>query len=156
MIANAKALALAACLAPLAFGAPGGVLAQPGEPRAVLAIDANKDGVLARQELVAYRLTRFFDWDRNRNGLLDPADATSLGVARANAQGFAAFLKGQDADQDAVVTFEELAKGPTPTFDRFDANHDGVLSGAELDRFVEAGRAPAPRRYEGASTPPLS
>lgn len=103
--------------------------------------DADGDGAITRAELIASRAANFARLERNGDGVLSDADipvflqATSAG-AQFN------LLKTQfDANRDGKITRDELVKGPTVFFDLADANHNNVVTDAELKAAAAAVRA---------------
>ncbi len=109
--------------------------------------DANGDGQVTYEELRSSNpgvsAARFKQMDRNRDGVLSPADRqpaqrgndsarNETRGARADA---ATKLMETDGNGDGTVSFEEviIAKPgfPRDAFDRYDINKDGVLSSAD-------------------------
>lgn len=128
-------LALGAALAaPLAaafaLALPQTAEAGPRLNRFMALADADGDRAVTRAEFRKTRVHRFPALDRNNNGVLDQGDA------RRDDDPIVALINGQDANNDGVVTVEELAVGPTPGFDAADANGDGALTGSEIEVFV--------------------
>jgi Ca2+-binding EF-hand superfamily protein len=106
------------------------------------AADANRDGVISREEAQSIpRLAGQFDTaDANKDGQLDTAEmeayrATVRAEARARAQ---ERWTAADKDGDGALSREE-AQASMPrmaqNFDEFDANGDGRLERSELHGF---------------------
>ena len=119
-------------LSSLALLAAASVVVTPAAAQDVMAADLNHDGKITRAEFTASRLANFARFDRNADGVVSQAD---LGrIARFRPQAGATlqqFIAAADIDHDGQVTRDELARAPTPVFDRADANRDSVVDGAE-------------------------
>jgi hypothetical protein len=104
-----------------------------GGPGALLkSYDANKDGTLTRDELVAGLRADFTAADTARTGCLGSEQVAAINQARVEAdQSTATPL--QDWNQDGCVNFQEFATAPASLFDEMDRNHDGKLSPQEFD-----------------------
>ena len=125
--------------------------------------DANKDGTLTRDELVAGLHADFAAADIAKTGCLLPDQVAAINQARVEAdQSTASPL--QDWNQDGCVNFQEFATGPASLFDDLDRNHDGKISPKEFElaaggrggRGEEDGREEGGRgRGGGRGQPPL-
>jgi Ca2+-binding EF-hand superfamily protein len=89
--------------------------------------DTDHDGKVTRQEYTNARAEQFAKLDRNGDGVVDDSDSGG----RAGKRG-AALRARLDTNSDGKLTKEEFVNGPTPMFEQFDANHDGVLDAQEL------------------------
>jgi EF hand len=119
----------------LLIAAPA-VAAQAGDGELLdrmLVADANKDGVVTRPELIASRATNFARFDRNGDGALTDSDIPFFLRRSAVGQQFSAIKTEFDANRDGKVVRDEFVNGPTPVFDRADANRDNRLTRAEID-----------------------
>lgn len=98
------------------------------------AADTNGDGVVTRAEFLNHRDTSFAKLDRNRDGVVSPADFPRL--ANRNPEALArltAAMNGADGNGDGAISRSELAQSPPVMFDRADADHDGRVTKAEYD-----------------------
>lgn len=112
-----------------------------------VAMDANKDGQLSRQEIEAaeakaqaQRLTAlnqrreaaFKKLDTNKDGQLNLAEfnAGAPIPPQPKPDGSKAMVR-MDGNKDQVVTIQEYRAGPNADFDKLDANKDGRLSPQE-------------------------
>ncbi len=103
--------------------------------------DANHDGNITRAELISYRAANFARIDRNGDGFLTDDDIPYFLRGR-NAPVDINALKAQfDANKDGKVSRDEFVNGPTLLFDRADANHDGILTRAELDAAISRAKS---------------
>lgn len=99
----------------------------------IMRADADRNGAVTRQELVAWRAAQFDRIDRNQDGFITEADRPTHAIARRAlpidpAELAAAF----DADSDGRVSQAEFANGPTPVFDNADGDANGVVTRAEV------------------------
>lgn len=95
--------------------------------------DANRDGQVTRAELIIWRSANFARFDRNHDGLLAPDDIPALLRSSAVGVQLAGMIKHYDGNGDNRLTRAEFTDGPTPLFDLADANHDGLVTRAEVD-----------------------
>ena len=104
-----------------------------GGPGAALQkYDANKDGTLTRDELVAGLRADFPAADTAKTGCLLPEQVVAINQARVETdQSTATPL--QDWNQDGCVNFQEFATAPASLFDDLDRNHDGKITPQEFD-----------------------
>lgn len=117
--------------------------------------DANKDGMIDKDEFKAARAAQFQRLDRNADGFLDsqdrpqrPAQGQEEGAQKERQPGehrsgerAAKMLAQADANGDGKVSKDEYVNAPTTFFDQADTDHDGVLSAKELDTAKAAARA---------------
>lgn len=123
-----KRLVLAAGLI-LTAAAPAN--AQPSDPYALMfSADADDDGKVSRQELIDSRGDMFLKLDRNGDGVLSDADRRKSRPRLASIETVRIdqLKKDFDADGDGKVTRDEFVNGPTPLFDKADANADGFVT----------------------------
>jgi phosphatidylethanolamine-binding protein (PEBP) family uncharacterized protein len=112
-------------------------------------LDGNGDGSVTLEETLADMKSAAVKYDGDKNGIITPAEIDAAGDIREGAA-FAGFIYRHafelDADQDSKLTSAELEKGAKYIFDSADLDHDGRLSGAEIQRAPNAplGNAPPP------------
>jgi Ca2+-binding EF-hand superfamily protein len=101
--------------------------------------DANKDGVITREEYQKSRLEMFDKLDRNDDGYIDSEDAPKF--RRRNGGGGGERMEAMkaelDQDKDGRVSREEFANGPMLAFEKADTNRDGQLDQKEIEAFKE-------------------
>lgn len=119
---------------------------QPAHP-AGYSVDANKDGVVSREEAKAHpRLAGSFDaWDKNKDGRLDQAEMTAHREAMRTEMRAKAHerLKAADTDGDGSlsrVEAEASMPGLVAKFDQMDADKNGKISPDEMHGFRMAGK----------------
>lgn len=136
--------ACAAALLVVGAGAlpAGAQTARPAASDLFARVDANRDGVVTRQEFSAARSRDFADLDTDRDGRLSrkefvdrPSQAVVLMHLRARR------FDEMDANRDGVVSRAEYVAFGNVIFGRFDVNRDGRLTRAEY-RSVLARRPP--------------
>jgi hypothetical protein len=96
--------------------------------------DADRDGVVTRDEFMQYRDANFARLDRNGDGVVSPADFPRLASFKPNA--FARLtdaLGGADHNGDGAISRAELAQASPVIFDRADADRDHRVTKAEYD-----------------------
>ena len=100
--------------------------------------DADKDGVVTRDEVLAAADKRFATLDRNKDGALDKADADAL---RKDTVDYRArrFIHRFGADSDGKVTKEQFFAKAKERFARLDRNSDGTVSRGERGRHMGRG-----------------
>ncbi|MFM9829461.1 MAG: EF-hand domain-containing protein [Sphingomonas sp.] len=109
----------------------------------LLEADANHDGQVTRPELIGWRSANFARFDRNRDGVLSSDDVPAFLRASSIGIQLTGTIKQYDANADGRLTRAEFVGGPTPLFDMADANHDGIVSKAEVDAAAAKLRAGA-------------
>lgn len=119
---------------------------EPAHP-AGYAVDANKDGVVSREEAKEHpRLAAGFDsWDKNKDGSLDQAEMTAHREAmRAEMRAKVhERLNAADTDGDGSISRKEAEAsmpGLAGKFDSMDADKDGKISRDEMHGFRMAGK----------------
>lgn len=125
--------------------------------------DANKDGMIDKDEYKAARAAQFEKMDRNADGFLDSQDRPQRSAESQDEHGptgrkpgerGAAMIAQLDSNGDGKVSKEEFMSAPTVFFDRADTDHDGVLSAKELEAAKAAARTRfSERRKHGAEQP---
>lgn len=113
--------------------------------------DTDRNGVLSRAEVdrgLPGIAPRFNEVDRNRDGNLSPDELRTWSANRKAADrksegGFAEHFRRADANSDGALTRAEVDKALPrlgSKFDRIDANGDGKLTPDELRRYFDAKR----------------
>lgn len=102
--------------------------------------DSNGDKRVTRQEFLAYRANQFRRLDRNRDGVLSSRDAPRFAGRSPLGLDIDAMTTQFDANHDGVVSQAEFANGPTPAFDLCDADHNQVVTFAEIEAAREQRR----------------
>jgi Ca2+-binding EF-hand superfamily protein len=122
-------LAVAALLA-----APAAFAQSQGEGMKLLAnADANRDGVVTRDEYARARAANFARMDRNKDGAVSKSDFKRLARFKPNAASrLDALIAAMDVNKDGKATRAELETAPMPLFDRADANGDGRIDANEM------------------------
>ena len=116
----------------------GAALAQAADPAAMIAqADANDDGSISREEIINMRSEIFAQLDRNGDNIIAADDAPAGPFARRFNTALSNLQAEFDADGSGDITKTEMLDGPTPVFDRGDANGDGVLSPDEIDTLLK-------------------
>jgi hypothetical protein len=107
------------------------------DPGAALAdADGDGDGIITRYEFQQSRVGRFDRADRNHDGAVSRDDFKRLARFRPDAvERLNTLISEADTNGDGHVTRDEMAKAPTPIFDRADANRDNKVDPAELAGF---------------------
>lgn len=95
--------------------------------------DANRDGVITREEFHAARSQMFDRLDRNRDGYLSSADALGRRMRGGRAaEALQGMITTFDANGDGRVSRAEFVNGPAWLFDLGDRNGDGRIDQAEM------------------------
>lgn len=109
--------------------------------------DANNDGSVTKEELIAARGDQFSKLDRNSDGYLDSTDMPKRMAERRKQNGGGETHGGQfDTNGDGKVSKDEFINGPTLIFDRADTDKNNVLDAKELAAAKEAAKAAAEER----------
>ena len=119
-----------------------------GGPNAMLLkYEANHDGTLTRDELVAGLKADFDHYDVNHTGCLTPDQVAAINQERVAAdQSTATPL--EDWNQDGCVDYREFSAAAYSLFDQLDRNGDGKITPQEFNP-----RTPAARRGGGQNGP---
>lgn len=116
---------------------------QPSMEQMARKADKDKSGSVSLEELHAvypkFPQDRFEEMDKNKDGVLSPADRVQLARdIKEGADEAITKLLESDANKDANLTFEELTAAksgfPREAFDQADRNKDGVISDADAKR----------------------
>jgi Ca2+-binding EF-hand superfamily protein len=105
-------------------------------------LDADKDGLVTKVELTAYRDAEMKAADINADGNLSVEELAAAQLAKmtARAQLHATkIIEDLDADSDGLLSVTEFAARPNADkmFDRIDEDQDGMVSKAEADAAIE-------------------
>jgi Ca2+-binding EF-hand superfamily protein len=109
-------------------------------------MDADKNGILTRKEIEDFQrsmsilvarqrnVALFQGLDKDKNGQLTPTEFANLpmNVPPANA---APVLAQVDTNRDGQISMVEYRTGKLVSFDRMDADKDGIVSVAEMKAF---------------------
>ncbi len=132
---GASTLALAA--PPFAHGERPDIGARLAE------VDSNDDGMISREEFVAARADHFAMLDRDGDGYFSTLDIPEQVRGRERAEHHLEKMLAEfDQDGDRLISAAEFASGPTPRFDRADANGDGQIDATEVHALHPAHHRP--------------
>lgn len=122
----------------------------PGPPRpAFEGADTNGDGQISADEFSQNQVARFKSLDVDGDGFLTPTDRASAGAARlagrrGGAAGAAAggggLLAQLDADGDKKISQTEFNTAGQARFAKADADHNAIVTQAELQALPPLGR----------------
>lgn len=93
--------------------------------------DANKDGVITVDEVVAAAGTRFAQMDRNKDGVLDAADRDAMRKEMTDYR-VKRFIHAFGADKDGKITREQFAAKANERFAMMDLDGNGTISREEM------------------------
>ncbi|MGF1623843.1 MAG: EF-hand domain-containing protein [Alphaproteobacteria bacterium] len=102
------------------------------------AADTDGDGAVSRAELLLARAAWFGWLDRDGDGFVDVDDLPPGLAGSPRGVALHAVMAQIDLDGDGRISQEELAKGPTPVFDRIDTDGNGIVTEVELAAAVAA------------------
>ncbi|MEO1187618.1 MAG: EF-hand domain-containing protein [Pseudomonadota bacterium] len=109
----------------------------------VEAADANQDGNISKDEMLAHRAEKFASADTNGDNLVTAEEFEAFAIAereRKQAERRARMFAKLDADGDGYVTAEEHAAADQRLdrmFERVDTDGDGVITEAEREAAKE-------------------
>jgi hypothetical protein len=121
-----------------------------GSAAMILKYDANHDGTLTRDELIAGLKADFAAHDTHHNGCLDGEQARIINQERVDEDQSVA-TPVMDWNQDGCIDYTEYSAAPYSLFDQLDLDHDGKLTPKELQR---AGAKPKDPDAQPANQPP--
>jgi hypothetical protein len=134
-----------------------------GGPAVLLKYDANHDGTLTKDELIAGLHAEFDALDSKHTGCLTPDQVDAINQQRIAADQSAA-TPLQDWNQDGCVDFREYSGAVFSLFDQIDKNGDGKITPQEFNPRAArpgtqnggapAGNAPGGRRGRRGGGPP--
>ncbi len=107
-------------------GSLGGMMGGGMGLGGLVAADANKDGVVTLDEVLAAAAKRFDLMDRNKDGVLDKADRDAM-TAEMDAYRVKRFLHAYGAGKDGRLTREQYFAAAKERFAEQDRNNDGRL-----------------------------
>lgn len=111
------------------FGGPGSGRRGHGPLAMLRDADADRDGVVTLDEVLAAAGRRFALWDRNADGVVDPVDREALRKETVDYRVKRFFH--QHGARDGRVTREQFATKAAERFAHMDFDRDGVISRAE-------------------------
>lgn len=111
--------------------------------------DANGDGVVTRDEMLADVDARFAQLDANKDGKITGDERKAVAGGRMGGR----MMGRADADGDGAITLDEQRAQANKRFDRIDTNHDGKIDQAERDAVMKMMMS---MRDRGDDTPPQS
>ncbi len=112
----------------LAGGSATGSMGHRGMPmlRMLQGADANKDGVITLDEVLAAAETRFAVLDRNKDSVIDKADFDALRKEMVDYR-VKRFIHHYGADKDGKITREQFMAKAAERFAQLDFNNDGTI-----------------------------
>lgn len=145
-----KRYPLVALLLP-ALGLSGAALAQQPpqiDParmaERIMEADSNGDNQVTRAELLAHRKQQWSRIDRNGDGFFSKDDLPRFAQGKWDNGRPAELRRMYDTNRDGRVSQAEFVNGPTVGFDMADANHDKVVTRAEIDSAIALAKAQKP------------
>ena len=115
--------------------------------------DANKDGVITLDEVLAAATKRFEQLDRNKDGVIDKADFEAMHKEMVAYQ-VQRFLHGYEADKDGKVTREQYFKAAKEKFAERDVNRDGRIDAGDFGMGPDPAMGPGKGRGRGGDRGP--
>ena len=128
-------------------GGPGGGGAEEMMNR-LIAMDANKNGKLEKDEVPERMQSMFTRADKNEDGAIDKEEMTAMARERSGGQGagfgggqggfggrefLAQMMERADADKDGKLSGDEIPLFMRERLEQTDTNKDGALDKAELE-----------------------
>jgi hypothetical protein len=108
---------------------------KPFDPSSLMTkADTDADGAISKAEFLAARAASFPQLDRNGDGSLTTDEFKAAAPKGARRMMVSTMVAQFDTDGNGKISEAEYNAGPTLAFDRADANKDGQLSGAELEK----------------------
>ena len=104
-----------------------------GNAATLLKYDANHDGTVTRDELIAGLKAEFAAHDTHHNGCLDEEQTAEINQSRVEADQSAA-TPIVDWNQDGCIDYTEFSAAPYSLFDQLDRDRDGKLTPKELGK----------------------
>ena len=123
-------------------GPPGGGQGGGSEEmmNRLIAMDANKNGKLEKEEVPERMQSMFSRADKNEDGAIDKEEMTAMARERAGGQGgpgsrefLAQMMERADADKDGKLSGDEIPPFMRERLEQTDTNKDGALEKAELE-----------------------
>ncbi|PIV72642.1 MAG: hypothetical protein COW55_16065 [Rhodobacteraceae bacterium CG17_big_fil_post_rev_8_21_14_2_50_65_11] len=116
-----------------------GPIGEQGHARPAFAdLDADGDGQLTQEEMMAHRNARFAEADTDGDGSLDRDEMIAASAARIEER-IDRMMARIDEDGDGLISAGEMAamgprgQGPEQMFTMLDSDGDGTISAAEFD-----------------------
>jgi len=109
-----------------------------GNNALLLKYDANHDGTVTRDELIAGLKAEFAGLDTHHTGCLTPDQVTEINQERIAADQSAA-TPLQDWNQDGCVDYREFSAAAYSLFDQLDRNGDGKVTPQEFNPLARPG-----------------
>jgi len=121
------------------------VMAASAANAQALLADANKDGKVTKTEYQNNRRAFLLRADHDKDGKISAAEwakgaervrseVREQGVDGWNIVGKAGLFATLDTDKDGYVTPAEIDAATGPRFDKYDLNHDGVITRSEANK----------------------
>lgn len=143
-LAGSALIVVAALIGAAAWAQDAGVMPDPmhgpmkGHGFDIAAMDSDKDGKVTKAEVEAFQAARMKEADANADGKLSADELVAMRVKAMSArmsEHAAEMVKNLDTDADGLLSATELAArpGPAAMFDKIDANSDGAVTQAEVD-----------------------
>ena len=102
--------------------------------------DANKDGIVTTDEVLARADTQFGKGDLNKDGRITREEIDTV-MAKASEKKRDKLMKRYDLNNDGAITKNEVEERARRRFARFDTDKDGKVNVAEAAAAITAHRA---------------